>query len=272
MCSQPKIVGCFFHGFSVPYFSNLDLNGKSFSPDRLLPACATHVSNQLQSRAGCVVTCTRCKLCFQLILCVSLNFSQGVQGWMVLLEMCWNVLVSGDGDEAWNSFACWSYKTLPSRRKVIGKTSLDIEKVIWGILYYDPTSLLKNLQFASEGAGHGVFTDFGRAPGCPLPLPFAKSRWKMTSKWWHYYACTLIVSKELASKRRQHMKYSWFVFALIQKVESFWSWSSGYTKHMEIVPAALPKGLMLTFFWSDKRVFFLSPLERERKKKSNFHI
>lgn len=43
-------------------------------------------------------------------------------------------------------------------------------------------------------------------------------------------------------------------------------------KHMEIVPAALPKGLMLTFFWSDKQVFFLSPLERERKKKSNFHI
>lgn len=43
------------------------------------------------------------------------------------------------------------------------------------------------------------------------------------------------------------MKYSWFAFALIQKVESFQSQSSAYMKHMEIAPAALPEGLMLTF-------------------------
>lgn len=53
------------------------------------------------------------------------------------------------------------------------------------------------------------------------------------------------------------MKYSWFVFALIQKVESFQSWSSRYMKHMEIAPAVLPEGLTLTFFGVINKFFFL---------------
>jgi len=52
------------------------------------------------------------------------------------------------------------------------------------------------------------------------------------------------------------MKYSWFVFALIEKVASFQSRSSGYMKHMEIAPAALPEGLILTFFGVMSKVFY----------------
>lgn len=52
------------------------------------------------------------------------------------------------------------------------------------------------------------------------------------------------------------MKYSWLVFALIQKVESCQSWSSGHMRHMEIAPAALPEGLTLTFLGMINKFFF----------------
>lgn len=60
------------------------------------------------------------------------------------------------------------------------------------------------------------------------------------------------------------MKYSWLVFALIQKVESCQSWSSGRMRHMEIAPAALPEGLTLTFLGMINKFFFLlSKLKKE---------
>lgn len=67
------------------------------------------------------------------------------------------------------------------------------------------------------------------------------------------------------------MKYSWFVFALIQKVESFQSRSSGYMKHMEIAPAVLPEGLTLTFFGVINKIFIFSSFISIEKKRSCFH-